>query len=107
MSGPSFYRVRSPFSTATRVYNPGQVIAVGDPVLTKGRLQFLEPLGVEQATAAPGERRMVRLPGREKKAEVEAPAEAPVEEAQPAAGTEPEAPKGLTTKSLPRVKKGK
>ncbi len=95
MSQPQFYRVKAPFATATRVHKAGQVLAASDPEITKGRLQFLEPLGVEQATANPGERRAVRMP-------VASP-----EPAASSAAPEPEQPTGMTTKSLPKAKKGR
>lgn len=85
----SFYRVKAPFATPTKVHNAGSIISSNDPDFTKSRMQFLEPL-VEQATAAPGERRMVRMP-------------AP----RPAAEKAPAEKTGLTTKSLPKARKGK
>lgn len=95
MSQPQFYRVKAPFATPTRVHKAGQVLAASDPEITKGRLQFLEPLGVEQATAAPGERRAVRMP-----------APPPASVASPDS-SETESPTGMTTKSLPKAKKGR
>jgi len=55
------------FSAGNRVVRAGDIVRTDDEVITPARRQFFEPFDapvVEQATAAPGERR--RLPRRGK-----------------------------------------
>ena len=58
----SFVRVKQPFYCAGRVYVVGTVLAADDPVVAPrpelfDRLEDVAEPVVEQATAAPGERR--------------------------------------------------
>jgi len=79
-----YVKVKTPFATGRRVFTAGMVVDAKE--LTQGQMQFTVPFPpVEQATAAPGERRNVSIP----KA-------APEKPARPAGG--------LTTKSLPKTK---
>ena len=54
--------IQSFFITSGRRVRKGDLVHEGDPIV-KGREQFFEPEErVEQATAAPGEKRAVRRP---------------------------------------------
>lgn len=58
-----FVRVKHSFATADRVYVAGAILDASDPVVTPGRKALFQPVEdaalpvVEQATAAPGEKR--------------------------------------------------
>jgi len=58
---------KEPFAWGQRIYLPGEVVSSDDPVMRKHRDLFVEVVApdvptVERATAAPGERRLVRKP---------------------------------------------
>lgn len=59
----SFVRVKQSFATADRVYVAGVILDASDPVVKPGREALFEAIEdaarpvVEQATAAPGEKR--------------------------------------------------
>jgi hypothetical protein len=58
-------RCHTPFFAGNRMVPRGTVVTDGDPIVTAGRRQFFAefaPDGVEQATAAPGERRNTTVP---------------------------------------------
>lgn len=59
-----YVRVRSGFLRNGRVVKSGEVVAASDPILKGMPADYFEPLDgvVEQATRAPGERRIT--PGR-------------------------------------------
>lgn len=62
---PGALRVKAPFARGTRVYTPGEIVSGDDPVV-KGNESYFEDVdalvsrSVEQATAAPGEKRAVK-----------------------------------------------
>lgn len=61
----SLLRARATFWWGQRVINAGDIVSSTDPV-AKGRAHLFDPIEtaatVEQATAAPGERRTVHRP---------------------------------------------
>lgn len=62
----TFLRARATFWAGDRLVRQGEIVPASDPVVTPSRAQFFVPAfvdGVEQATAAPGERRNVRTVG--------------------------------------------
>ncbi len=58
------YRVREPFLWRGRVYAQGAVIDGAEPVVARNLVLFevIDAPAVEQATAAPGERRTLTRP---------------------------------------------
>lgn len=60
-------RARVTFGWGQRIVREGDIVSSDDPVVRKNATLF-EPISVpvvEQATAAPGERRSVRIPKKE------------------------------------------
>lgn len=57
-------RVKAPFAWGQRIFITGQIVSSDDPVMRRHAALFerVEVPNIEQATAAPGERRNVRRP---------------------------------------------
>jgi hypothetical protein len=75
MANPTYYTVTESFvgqlNGVEVEYHAGEVVEAADPAVKKMPLHFVPLIvrgGVEQGTAAPGEKRQIRLPGRPRKA---------------------------------------